>query len=104
MPRPAAGKTGTTQDYRDAWFIGYTADLVAGVWFGNDDDKPMNKVTGGSLPAQTWRRFHARSDAIDAGQGVARRKHAGDPATVAAAAPGRGLFDNFFGLFGPSRR
>ena len=57
LPRPVAGKTGTTQDYRDAWFIGYTADLVAGVWFGNDDDKPMNKVTGGSLPAQTWRRF-----------------------------------------------
>ena len=57
LPRPAAGKTGTTQDYRDAWFIGYTADLVAGVWLGNDDNTPMNKVTGGSLPAQTWRRF-----------------------------------------------
>ena len=57
LPRPAAGKTGTTQDYRDAWFIGYTADLVAGVWLGNDDNAPMNKVTGGSLPAQTWRRF-----------------------------------------------
>ena len=57
LPRPAAGKTGTTQDYRDAWFIGYTADLVAGVWFGNDDDAPMNKVTGGSLPAEAWRRF-----------------------------------------------
>jgi penicillin-binding protein 1A len=57
LPRPAAGKTGTTQDYRDAWFIGYTADLVAGVWFGNDDDTPMNKVTGGSLPAAAWRNF-----------------------------------------------
>ncbi len=57
LPRPAAGKTGTTQDYRDAWFIGYTADLVAGVWFGNDDNKPMKKITGGSLPAQAWRRF-----------------------------------------------
>src|SRR5208282_6877906 len=57
LARPAAGKTGTTQDYRDAWFIGYTADLITGVWFGNDDDKPMNKVTGGSLPAQTWRSF-----------------------------------------------
>ncbi len=55
LPRPAAGKTGTTQDYRDAWFIGYTADLVAGVWLGNDDNSPTNKVTGGSLPAQTWR-------------------------------------------------
>jgi penicillin-binding protein 1A len=57
LPRPAAGKTGTTQDYRDAWFIGYTADLIAGVWLGNDDDTPMNKVTGGSLPAATWRDF-----------------------------------------------
>jgi penicillin-binding protein 1A len=57
LPRPAAGKTGTTQDYRDAWFVGYTADLVAGVWFGNDDNTPMNRVTGGSLPAATWRNF-----------------------------------------------
>jgi len=57
LPRPAAGKTGTTQDYRDAWFIGFTADLVAGVWLGNDDNAPMNKVTGGSLPAPTWKSF-----------------------------------------------
>ncbi len=57
LPRPAAGKTGTTQDYRDAWFIGYTADLVAGVWLGNDNDAPMRRVTGGSLPAQAWRHF-----------------------------------------------
>ena len=55
--RPAAGKTGTTQDYRDAWFIGYTADLVAGVWLGNDDNSPMNKVTGGTLPAAAWKHF-----------------------------------------------
>jgi penicillin-binding protein 1A len=57
LPRPAAGKTGTTQEYRDAWFIGYTADLVAGVWLGNDDNTPMNRVTGGSLPALAWRNF-----------------------------------------------
>ena len=57
LPRPAAGKTGTTQDYRDAWFIGYTSDLIAGVWLGNDDDTAMNKVTGGSLPAAAWRTF-----------------------------------------------
>ncbi len=57
LPRPAAGKTGTTQDYRDAWFIGYTADLVTGVWLGNDDDTAMVKVTGGSLPAAAWRTF-----------------------------------------------
>jgi penicillin-binding protein 1A len=57
LPRPAAGKTGTTQDSKDAWFIGFTADLVAGVWLGNDDNTPMNKVTGGSLPAPTWKAF-----------------------------------------------
>ena len=57
LPRPAAGKTGTTQEYRDAWFIGYTADLIAGVWLGNDDNSPMNRVTGGSLPALAWRNF-----------------------------------------------
>ena len=51
----AAGKTGTTQDFRDAWFVGYTAHLVAGVWIGNDDGSPMNHVTGGSLPARIWR-------------------------------------------------
>ncbi len=53
----AAGKTGTTQDYRDAWFVGYTATLVTGVWLGNDDDSPMKKVTGSGLPAEVWNRF-----------------------------------------------
>ena len=55
--RPAAGKTGTSQDSRDAWFAGYTAELVAGVWVGNDDDTPTDSVTGGQLPAEIWRRF-----------------------------------------------
>jgi penicillin-binding protein 1A len=50
-----AGKTGTSQDYRDAWFIGYTADLVAGVWIGNDDNTATSQITGGSLPADIWR-------------------------------------------------
>jgi penicillin-binding protein 1A len=57
LPRPVAGKTGTTQDYRDAWFIGYAANLVAGVWFGNDDNTPMRRVTGGTLPASAWHNF-----------------------------------------------
>jgi len=57
LDRPAAGKTGTSQDSRDAWFIGYTPDLVAGVWFGNDDNSPMDGVGGGSFPAQTWKAF-----------------------------------------------
>lgn len=55
--RSAAGKTGTTSDYKDAWFIGYTPDLVAGVWVGNDDNEPMKKVTGGTLPAAIWHDF-----------------------------------------------
>ncbi len=54
-PHPAAGKTGTGQNYRDAWFIGYTAHYVTGVWLGNDDFKPMKRVTGGSLPTLIWR-------------------------------------------------
>jgi len=54
IDRPVAGKTGTTQDYRDAWFIGYSADYVGGVWFGNDDGTPMHKITGGGLPTRLW--------------------------------------------------
>ena len=54
---PAAGKTGTSQEFRDAWFIGYTAQMTTGVWFGNDDNSPTNKVTGGSLPALAWKEF-----------------------------------------------
>jgi penicillin-binding protein 1A len=53
----AAGKTGTTQDFRDAWFVGYTSRLVAAVWLGNDDSSPMKRVSGGGLPAEIWARF-----------------------------------------------
>jgi penicillin-binding protein 1A len=55
--REVGGKTGTSADFRDAWFIGYTPDLIAGVWVGNDDFAPMKRVTGGVLPAQIWRGF-----------------------------------------------
>jgi membrane peptidoglycan carboxypeptidase len=51
----AAGKTGTSQDYRDAWFVGFSRNLIVGVWVGNDDQAPMKNVTGGSLPARIWR-------------------------------------------------
>jgi penicillin-binding protein 1A len=51
---PTAGKTGTTNSYRDAWFNGYTGNFVCAVWFGNDDYSPTNRLTGGALPAQTW--------------------------------------------------
>lgn len=50
-----AGKTGTTNGYKDAWFVGYTGNLAAAVWYGNDDSSPMNEMTGGSLPAMTWK-------------------------------------------------
>jgi penicillin-binding protein 1A len=53
----AAGKTGTSQDFRDAWFIGYTPNLVTGVWLGNDDNSPTKKATGGGLPVEVWSRF-----------------------------------------------
>jgi penicillin-binding protein 1A len=53
----AAGKTGTSQDWRDAWFVGYTSYLVAGVWLGNDDGSPTRKVSGGNLPVEIWSRF-----------------------------------------------
>jgi 1A family penicillin-binding protein len=53
----AAGKTGTSQDYRDAWFIGFSEDIVVGVWVGNDDHTPMKGVTGGALPASIWQKF-----------------------------------------------
>lgn len=55
--REAAGKTGTTQNSRDGLFVGYTSNLVTGVWYGNDNGKPMKKVTGGSLPAKSWQAF-----------------------------------------------
>jgi penicillin-binding protein 1A len=55
--RQVAAKTGTTQNYRDAWFVGYTADYVAGVWIGNDDNTPTRRVAGGSIPASIWKAF-----------------------------------------------
>jgi penicillin-binding protein 1A len=80
---PAAGKTGTSQDFRDAWFVGYTEELVAGVWVGNDDGRAMNKVMGGSLPARLW---HDVMLAARAGEGasataLAARDPPGEPRT-----------------------
>ena len=57
LNRPAAGKTGTSQSLRDAWFVGFTSNIVVGVWFGNDNDSPMEKITGGTAPAILWREF-----------------------------------------------
>jgi penicillin-binding protein 1A len=82
---PAAGKTGTSQDFRDAWFIGYTAHLVTGVWLGNDDGTATKHVTGGGLPVEIWSRFM-------------RGAHQGVPvAGLPGASGGGGLFSGLFG-------
>jgi penicillin-binding protein 1A len=77
----AAGKTGTSQDFRDAWFIGYTANLVTGVWLGNDDNSPTRKATGGGLPVEVWTRFM-------------RAAHQGVPVASLPASQAGGLFSN----------
>ncbi len=90
--RPAGGKTGTSQDYRDAWFVGYAGDLVAGVWVGNDDGRPMKAVGGGGLPARIWRDTLA---SVRPGAATAVE-------VIEAPAPGpsdRDLFDRLRALF-----
>ena len=62
---PTFGKTGTTQDNRDALFVGFAGDLVVGVWVGRDDDKSLGKVSGGTVPAQIWRSFMTSALAVD---------------------------------------
>jgi membrane peptidoglycan carboxypeptidase len=79
---PAGGKTGTTQEYRDAWFVGFTPDLIVGVWVGNDDNTPMNKVVGGDLPAQIWHDFLNRATPL-----IAKDKRQTPAAQAAIAAP-----------------
>ncbi len=61
--RPVAGKTGTSSDYRDAWFLGFTGNYTTGVWLGNDDNHSMRKITGGSLPAQLWHDYMTEAEA-----------------------------------------
>jgi len=85
--RPAAGKTGTSQDHRDAWFIGFTPDWLGGVWIGNDDNSPMRGVEGGSLPADVWRKvmlaahgeLPARGFDAQAAEGVVARPDGEEP-------------------------
>ena len=78
--RPAGGKTGTTNDYRDAWFVGFTSDYVGGAWFGNDDGDEMERTTGGSLPARLW-----KAVMLEAHKGMPARAL---PGAVAPEAPG----------------
>ena len=88
---PAAGKTGTTNAFRDAWFVGYTGNFTCAVWFGNDDYSPTNRMTGGSLPAQTWHDImtvaHQGVEVKDiAGVGPAQKlPDTATPATIARA-------------------
>jgi penicillin-binding protein 1A len=86
----AAGKTGTSQDFRDAWFVGYAGEFVAGVWIGNDDGRPMHRVMGGSLPARLWRdimltALEARTPALLSGTA---RKSIAEATGAAPAASG----------------
>jgi penicillin-binding protein 1A len=78
----AAGKTGTTNSYRDAWFVGYTGNFVCGVWYGNDDYSPLNRMTGGSLPAQTWHEIMAYAH-----QGIELKQIAGVGRNAATVGP-----------------
>jgi len=118
-----AGKTGTSQDYRDAWFIGYTSELIAGVWVGNDDNSPTKKVTGGLLPAEIWHNVMASAHrgltprplpgepqvaqqepstitAVEYDQGAAEE----DPSTEdQARAEPKGFFESLFGGFRKER-
>ena len=87
---PVAGKTGTSQDFRDAWFIGYTGALTAGVWFGNDNNSPTKHATGGSLPAIAWQRFMSAALAGQAVADLPGNYHFGDPANARYA--GRPLY------------
>ena len=69
LPTPTFGKTGTTQNNRDALFVGFAGNLVVGVWVGRDDNESLGKITGGTAPAQIWRRFMAPAIAIDGRRG-----------------------------------
>ena len=65
LPFFAAGKTGTSQDNRDAWFVGFTEDLICAVWLGNDDDSPMKGVYGSGLPAEIWKKIMMAAQAAE---------------------------------------
>jgi penicillin-binding protein 1A len=85
LDRPVAGKTGTSQDNRDAWFVGFTTDFIVGVWAGNDDDTPMKQVVGGDLPAKIWHDFVATAERIAGSRALTNRD--GAVATAASTRP-----------------
>jgi membrane peptidoglycan carboxypeptidase len=87
--REVAGKTGTTQAARDAWFLGFTADYVAGVWMGYDDNTPLTGVTGGGLPAEIWRETMLRVHEGLEPKPLPMQRPAPQPATASAPPPRR---------------
>lgn len=91
--RSVVGKTGTSQDYRDAWFIGFTDEIVVGVWVGNDDSTPMRGVTGGSLPVDIWRRFVQDGAAIVSRSDTSNQAQARPQNPEASAASGAAQAD-----------
>jgi len=105
LGRPAAGKTGTSQDYRDAWFIGYTADLITGVWMGNDNGAPMKGITGGNYPAKLWKNFmgqaatYGKAKPLPNEQLPAKAKDGGSPNEALNPAKDflKGLMDRLLG-------
>jgi penicillin-binding protein 1A len=84
---PVAGKTGTTSNYNDAWFIGYTGNLVTGVWYGNDDNDKMEKMTGGTLPAETWHDYMVRAEAKETPRGLPGIAYNPPPMVTAVTQP-----------------
>jgi len=86
-PIPVAGKTGTTSDYNDAWFIGYTGNLVTGVWYGNDDNDKMQQMTGGTLPAETWHDFMVKAEAKETPRGLPGIAYNPPPVVTAVTQP-----------------
>ena len=93
LDRPAAGKTGTSQDYRDAWFFGFTGDYTTGVWIGNDDDSSMKRITGGSLPVQVWRGVMGDAERGKPVSGLSHLPNAPPPMDASAAEATTGTID-----------
>ena len=89
LDRRSAGKTGTTEEYRDAWFVGFTTNIVVGVWVGNDDNSPMDRVTGGDHPGEDLARFRCEAEPVLTKPAAAASAPSAppQPAPSAAAAP-----------------
>ncbi|GJD93290.1 transglycosylase domain-containing protein [Methylobacterium iners] len=101
-----AGKTGTSQDFRDAWFLGYSATLVTGVWLGNDDGESTKKVSGGNLPGEVWKAYMTtalKGQSPTALPGAGRWRNRGSDGPVATASTPGGLLGALLGEPEPPR-